>query len=275
MTTRKVKQDATALNERAFRFRGRDCVMKLTSPLADEYRYTMAGSAGILWEFSGGLAKLKSPQRVRGHYVPATFSITGLGFDEFTFSIKLNAKQPKDASAIVLDEINIRGDNNSGEMILPLDRMRVYAVQLAGVFGTAYPPNFREYYADGVSYYDAGDTGSIEVERYGYRVSEKDAADFTARPRRNSGIVRDELLRATAKSFSQYAGHHGRYQYIADELNKQFPNAVITYRNAKELVANCRSKEIGLLPPTGRTRKKTITKKTITKKTTTKKVGKK
>ena len=149
---------------------------------------------------------------------------------------------------------------------MPLDRMRVYAIQLAGVFGTAYPPNFREYYADGVSYYDAGDTGSIEVERYGYRVSEKDAADLTTRPRRNSGIVRDELLRATAKSFLQYAGHHGRYQYIADELNKQFPNAVITYRNAKELVANCRSKEIGLLPPTGRTRKKTSTKKAPTKK---------
>lgn len=105
--------------------------------------------------------------------------------------------------------------------------------------------------------------GDILPQRYGFQLPKNDAAQLTTRPRQNLSIIRKELLTATAKHYKAYKFHHGKYEYIAAELNKQFPNAFITYRNAKELVSQCRTKEHGLLPETGRTRKTTKNKRGI------------
>jgi hypothetical protein len=258
MTTRKVKQNAPQRNERRFRFRGRDCVITLISPAGDEKQVTISG-VGFLWDMSPlgktKLIDLKEPVAVRGQYLPATFDVTGLGFESFTFAIKLNAKR----NLIVIDEITIKGDSGQVEAVLPLDRLRIYAIQLAGVYGVAYPPNHVEDFGTYKITHD--ERGDVCAVRYGFQLPKNDAAQLTIRPRQNLSIIRGELLTATAKHFNAYKFHHGKYEYIAAELNKQFPNAFITYRNAKELVSQCRTKEHGLLPATGRTRKTTKNKR--------------
>jgi hypothetical protein len=124
----------------------------MISPKADERTVTVFGvGVGLLWEFDGELNELENPQRVRGHYVPATYSITGLGFDEIVFSTRLNGDTPKSSDAIIIDSITMKGDQGQGELVLPLDRLRIYAVQLGGVYGVAYPPNYRQDF-DGWSY---------------------------------------------------------------------------------------------------------------------------
>ena len=258
MTTRKIKQNAPQLNERPFKFRGRDCVITLISPAGDEKQVTISG-VGFLWDMSPlGKTKLKDltePVAIRGQYLPATFEVKGLGFESFTFTIKLNAKR----NHIVIDEITIKGDSEQVEAVLPLDRLRVYAIQLAGVYGVAYPPNYVEDFGTYKITHD--ENGDVCAVRYGFQLPKNDATQLTIRPRQNLSIIRNELLTATAKHFNAYKFHHGKYQFIADELNKQFPNAFITYRNAKELVSQCRSKEHDLLPQTGRTRKTTKNKR--------------
>lgn len=260
MTTRRTKANAPQLNQRPFKFRGRDCVITLISPHANEKQLTVSSDegVGVLWDLSPlgktKLKDLKEPVAVRGQYLPAIFEVTGLGFTSFTFGIRLNEKR----DAVVIDEIHIRGDSGQVEAVLPLDRLRIYAIQLAGVYGVAYPPNYvEERYADDQlvmrTVYDKN--GEVVPVRYGFQLPKRDAAKLTTRPRQNLSIIRQELLDATAEHFKAYKFHHGKYEFIATELNKQFPNAHITYRNAKELVAQCRTKEQGLLPATGRTRK--------------------
>jgi len=260
MTTRKTKQAAPQINEKRFKFRGRDCVVKLIKPFATDKQLTISGEGvAYLWDLSPlGKTKLKDlekPVAVMGQYLPATFEVTGLGFESFNFSIKLNDKR----NAIVIDEITIRGDSGLVEAVLPLDRLRIYAIQLAGVYGVAYPPNYVEDFGSWKRTHD--ENGGVIPVRYGYQLPKNDAAQLTTRPRQNLGIIRNELLTATAKHFKAYKFHHGKYEYIAAELNKQFPNAHITYRNAKELVSQCRTKEHGLLEATGRTRKTTKNKR--------------
>ena len=255
MTTRKTKQAAPQLNEKPFKFRGRDCVIKLVSPTANEKEITLSGEGlGYLWDLSPlgktKLKDLKKPVAVRGQYLPAIFAVTGLGFESFNFTINLNEKRK-----VILSEITIKGDNGQVEAVLPLDRLRVYAIQLAGVYGVAYPPNYVEDFGTWNITHDKA--GEVVPVRYGYQLPRNDAAQLTTRPRQNLSIIRKELLEATAKHFDAYKFHHGKYDYIAAELNKQFPNAFITYRNAKELVAQCRSKQIGLIKETGHNRKTT------------------
>lgn len=256
MTTRKTKQATPQLNEKQFKFRGRDCVIKLISPAATNTRLPISGEGiAYLWDIAPlgktKLKDLKEPVAVRGQYLPATFAVTGLGFESFNFSIKLNNKR----NAVVIDEITIKGDSGLVEAVLPLDRLRIYAIQLAGVYGVAYPPNYVEDYGTWKITHDKN--GEVMPARYGFQLPKKDAAQRTTRPRQNLGIIRNDLLTATAKHFKAYKFHHGKYEYIAAELNKQFPNAHITYRNAKELVSQCRTKEHGLLEATGRTRNTT------------------
>lgn len=260
MTTRKTKQATPQLNEKRFKFRGRDCVIKLVSPIATDTKLTLSGEGvGYLWDLSPlgktKLKDLKEPVAVRGQYLPATFAVEGLGFESFNFAIKLNEKR----NAIIISEITIKGDNGQVEAVLPLDRLRVYAIQLAGVYGVAYPPNYVEDFGTWKQTY--GETGEVWPIRYGFQLPKKDAAQLTVRPRQNLGIIRKELLEATAKHFDAYKFHHGKYDYIATELNKQFPNAFITYRNAKELVAQCRTKQIGLIKAIEHNRKTTKNKR--------------
>lgn len=238
-------------NSKWFKFRGRDCVIRLVAPIANEKKLTL--TAGFLWDLKPlgrkGLKGLKEPVKVRGHYLPASFVVEGLGFTSFNFSIRLNDAR----DAIIIDGITIKGDSGQVEAVLPLDRLRIYAIQLAGVQGIAYPPNWVEDQGTWKTTYDA--KGEVAPIRYGHRLPKRDAARLTVRPRQNNRIIRQELLEATARHFNAYKFHHGKYDYIATELNKEFPNAFITYRNAKELVAACRTKEVGLLEPTGRKRK--------------------
>ena len=267
MTTRKTKQAAPQINEKQFKFRGRDCVIKLISPAATDKRLPISGEGiGYLWDLSPlgktELKDIKEPVAVMGQYLPATFAVTGLGFESFNFSIKLNDKR----SAVVIDEITIKGDSGQVEAVLPLDRLRIYAIQLAGVYGVAYPPNYVEehYVKDQLAWKTTyGTNGEVVPVRYGFQLPKNDAAQLTTRPRQNLSIIRNELLTATAKHFKAYKFHHGKYDYIAAELNKQFPNAHINYRNAKELVSQCRTKEHGLLEATGLTRKTTKNKRGI------------
>ena len=216
MTTRKTKQAAPQINEKQFKFRGRDCVIKLISPAATDKRLPISGEGiGYLWDLSPlGKTKLediKEPVAVMGQYLPATFEVTGLGFESFNFSIKLNDKR----SAVVIDEITIKGDSGLVEAVLPLDRLRIYAIQLAGVYGVAYPPNYVEDFGTWKITHDKG--GDVVPVRYGFQLPKRDAAQRTTRPRQNLGIIRNELLTATAKHFKAYKFHHGKYEYIAAE----------------------------------------------------------
>ena len=135
MTTRRIKQNAPQRNERRFRFRGRNCVITLISPAGDEKQVTISG-VGFLWDMSPlgktKLKDLKEPVAIRGQYLPATFEVSGLGFESFTFKIKLNAKR----NAIVIDEITIKGDSEQVEAVLPLDRLRIYRYNLPACMGS-------------------------------------------------------------------------------------------------------------------------------------------
>ena len=233
----------------------------MISPIANEQTVTISGeNVGLLWDFDGKYNKLESPQRVRGHYVPATYSITGLGFNEIVFSTRLNGDTVKSSNAIVIDSITMKGDQGQGELVLPLDRLRIYAVQLAGVYGTAYPPNYRRDFGEH-GFFQVDEHGAIQADEYGYQMKESDAQALTGKQTRVARTLRDEMLKPTAALYKKHKSHHGKYQFIADELNKQFPSAFVTYRQAKELVATCRKPEIGYLPNTGITRKK-VTKPT-------------
>ena len=261
MTTRKQALNTPpSLNSKSFSFRGKRPTITMISPKADERTVTVGGvGVGLLWDFDGKYGKLEKPQRVRGHYVPAIYSITGLGFDEIVFSTRLNGDTPKSSDAIVIDSITMKGDQGQGELVLPLDRLRIYAVQLAGVYGVAYPPNYRQDF-DGGSF-QVSEHGAIQADKYGYQMKESDAQAMTGKRTRVPRTLRDEMLKPTAALYKKHKSHHGKFQFIADELNKQFPSAFVTYRQAKELVATCRKPEIGYLPNTGITRKKTTNKK--------------
>ena len=71
MTTRKIKQNAPQLNEKPFKFRGRDCVIKLISPAATNTQLPLSGDGiGYLWDIAPlgktKLKDLKEPVAIRG-----------------------------------------------------------------------------------------------------------------------------------------------------------------------------------------------------------------
>jgi hypothetical protein len=143
--------------------------------------------------------------------------------------------------------------------VLPLERIRVYALQLSGVFGMVYPANYRKLLtADGKNFTQYDENGEAEIEGYGYRMTRSAALDLMGKKRDGlEPIDTDATLRRVAELHKSLP-HHGKIKIIADELNTSMPNA-------RRLIEKCRTPEFRLLPPP-RKRAKTKTKTKTTQK---------
>jgi len=258
-------------NAKVFKYRGKQITITLTAPDISPDEFGLHPNANVFWGTDIDVTKLTDLVEVRGHYVPATYAIDGFGYS-ITMTTGLDAGVGGHNNAIVITEMKMTGNNTQKEMVLPLERLRVYALQLAGVFGTAFPPNYRQYfgtrprYFDGSNephifgwsddtegesdymWFDSGPEGVIYIDRYGYRMTRTDALEMLGEHDRPKRLTRHEILVQVARLHMQLQ-HHGKYQYIADELG-------ISYSMAKTLVAECRKPSVDLLPATGRTRTK-------------------
>ena len=255
-------RDETArVTSREFKFRGKTVTMTLTAPYVrndgNEFDF------GAAWVLDGNYdpKTMTEPQQVRGFYANAEFEITGLGFP----TIKLATGIERDTSGksfIVIKSFTATGNAGQTELVLPLERIRVYALQLSGVFGMVYPANYRKLLtADGKNFTQYDENGDAEIEGYGYRMTRSAALDLMG-VKRNSGepIDTDTTLQRVAELHKSLP-HHGKVKIIAQELNA-------SESNVKRLIEKCRTPEFRLLPPP-RKRSKTI------KKTTQKKRGNK
>ena len=254
--------DETArVTSREFKFRGKTVTMTLTAPYVrnDGKEFDF----GAAWVLDGVYdpKTMTEPQQVRGFYANAEFEITGLGFS----TIKLATGIERDASGksfIVIKSFTATGNADQTELVLPLERIRVYALQLSGVFGMVYPANYRKLLsADGKSFTQYDENGDAEIEGYGYRMTRSAALDLMGKKRDGlEPIDTDATLRRVAELHKSLP-HHGKVKIIAQELNA-------SESNVKRLIEKCRTPEFRLLPPP-RKRAKTI------KKTTQKKRGNK
>lgn len=161
MTTQKQGLNTPRVNFKSFSFRGKCPAITIISPIANQLRVTTTG-VGLLWDFDGNFNKLEKPQRVRNHYVPAAYSITGLGFDAIIFLTRLNGDTVKGSDAIVIDSITMKGDQGQGELVLLFHRLRIYAVQLAGVHRMEYPLNSRLDFDGG--WFQVDEHGTIQAD---------------------------------------------------------------------------------------------------------------
>ena len=239
---------------REFKFRGKTVTMTLTAPYVrndgNEFDF------GAAWVLDGNYdpKTMTEPQQVRGFYANAEFEITGLGFP----TIKLATGIERDANGkgfIVIKSIAATGNADQSELVLPLERIRVYALQLSGVFGMVYPANYRKLLtADGKNFTQYDENGDAEIEGYGYRMTRSAALDLMG-VKRNSGepIDTDTTLQRVAELHKSLP-HHGKVKMIADELGT-------SEGNARRLIEKCRTPEFQLLPPK-RKRAKTKTKTT-------------
>lgn len=252
--------DETArVTSREFKFRGKTVTMTLTAPYVrnDGKEFDF----GAAWVLDGVYdpKTMTEPQQVRGFYANAEFEITGLGFS----TIKLATGIEQDASGksfIVIKSFTAIGNADQTELVLPLERIRVYALQLSGVFGMVYPANYRKLLsADGKNFTQYDENGDVEIEGYGYRMTRSTALDLMGK-KRNAPIDTDATLQRVAELHKSLP-HHGKVKIIAQELNT-------SESNARRLIEKCRTPEFRLLPPP-RKRAKTI------KKTTQKKRGNK
>jgi hypothetical protein len=211
---------------------------------------------GAAWVLDGNYdpKTMTEPQQVRGFYANAEFEITGLGFP----TIKLATGIERDTSGksfIVIKSFTATGNADQTELVLPLERIRVYALQLSGVFGMVYPANYRKLLtADGKNFTQYDENGDAEIEGYGYRMTRSAALDLMG-VKRNSGepIDTDTTLQRVAELHKSLP-HHGKVKIIAQELNT-------SESNARRLIEKCRAPEFRLLPPP-RKRAKTKTKTT-------------
>ena len=247
--------DETArVTSKEFKFRGKTVTMTLTAPYVRN-----DGNAfdfGAAWVLDGVYdpKTMTEPQQVRGFYANAEFEITGLGFP----TIKLATGIERDTSGknfIVIKSFTATGNANQSELVLPLERIRVYALQLSGVFGMVYPANYRKLLtADGKNFTQYDENGDAEIEGYGYRMTRSAALDLMG-IKRNSGepIDTDTTLQRVAELHKSLP-HHGKVKIIAQELNT-------SESNARRLIEKCRAPEFRLLPPP-RKRAKTKTKTT-------------
>ena len=236
-------RDETArVTSREFKFRGKTVTMTLTAPYVrndgNEFDF------GAAWVLDGNYdpKTMTEPQQVRGFYANAEFEITGLGFP----TIKLATGIERDTSGksfIVIKSFTATGNADQTELVLPLERIRVYALQLSGVFGMVYPANYRKLLtADGKNFTQYDENGDAEIEGYGYRMTRSAALDLMG-VKRNSGepIDTDTTLQRVAELHKSLP-HHGKVKIIAQELNT-------SESNAKRLIEKCRTPEFRLLPP--------------------------
>ena len=93
--------------------------------------------------------------------------------------INLSKKQNSNEPEFWITQLEFSGLIPQMTLTLALSRLKVYALQLAGVFGTAYPPNFRKYFADGKSYFQTDENGAIDIDRYGYQITRSSAKVLT------------------------------------------------------------------------------------------------
>jgi hypothetical protein len=241
------------VTSREFKFRGKTVTMTLTAPYVrnDGFEFDI-GAAWVLDAYDP--RTMTEPQQVRGFYANAEFEITGLGFP----TIKLATGIERDAAGkgfIVIKSFTATGNADQTELVLPLERIRVYALQLSGVFGMVYPANYRNLLtADGKNYTQYDENGGAEIEGYGYRMTRSGALDLMGKKRNAlEPIDNDATLRRVAELHKSLP-HHGKVKMIADELGTS-PS------NAKRLIEKCRTPEFQLLPPP-RKRAKTKTKTT-------------
>ena len=248
-------RDETArVTSREFKFRGKTVTMTLTAPYVrndgNEFDF------GAAWVLDGNYdpKTMTEPQQVRGFYANAEFESSGLGFP----TIKLATGIERDTSGksfIVIKSFTATGNADQTELVLPLERIRVYALQLSGVFGMVYPANYRKLLtADGKNFTQYDENGDAEIEGYGYRMTRSAALDLMG-VKRNSGepIDTDTTLQRVAELHKSLP-HHGKVKIIAQELNT-------SESNARRLIEKCRAPEFRLLPPP-RKRAKTKTKTT-------------
>lgn len=247
--------DETArVTSREFKFRGKTVTMTLTAPYVrndgNEFDF------GAAWVLDGNYdpKTMTEPQQVRGFYANAEFEITGLGFP----TIKLATGIERDTSGksfIVIKSFTATGNADQTELVLPLERIRVYALQLSGVFGMVYPANYRKLLtADGKNFTQYDENGAVEIEGYGYRMTRSAALDLMGKKRDGLEPVETDATLQRVAELHKSLPHHGKVKIIADELGT-------SAGNARRLIEKCRTPEFQLLPPK-RKRAKTKTKTT-------------
>ncbi|MBM3440743.1 MAG: hypothetical protein FJX94_07795 [Bacteroidetes bacterium] len=254
----KIVGDTGAKPFKELKILGEVCGMFLVSPEVSPDGSKFEISAGIVWIVNFGkdfyehdignwLKKLKEPTTIRGFYCPAKFVVQ---FSEYEFEFTLeknwnkivNSKEPD----LLINSIEISGQIPQDILNLPLARLKVHALQLAGVFGTAYPPNFRKYFAGGTSYLQTDENGGIDIYRYGFQITRSSALHYIQGENPKSRLLNDEILAEVAR-LHKTLPHGSKIQDIAQALN-------ISERSARFYVAQARHPRHGLLEPTGRKR---------------------
>jgi hypothetical protein len=251
--------DETArVTSKEFKFRGKTVTMTLTAPYVRN-----DGNAfdfGAAWVLDGVYdpKTMTEPQQVRGFYANAEFEITGLGFP----TIKLATGIERDTSGknfIVIKSFTATGNANQSELVLPLERIRVYALQLSGVFGMVYPANYRKLLtADGINFTQYDENGDAEIEGYGYRMTRSAALDLMGKKRDGLDPVETDTTLQRVAELHRTLPYHGKVETIARELGT-------SAGNVRRLIEKCRTQEFQLLPPP-RKRAKTKTKTKTTQK---------
>ena len=182
--------------------------------------------------------------------IRAKFKVEFAGYEcGFTLDRNLNKKQSSKEPEFWITQLEFSGLIPQMTLTLALSRLKVYALQLAGVFGTAYPPNFRKYFADGKSYFQTDENGAIDIDRYGYKITRSSALVLTEGENPRSRLLNDKVLAEVAR-LHKTLPHGSKIQDIAKALN-------ISERSARFYVAQARHPHNGLLEPTGRKRTKT------------------
>lgn len=239
-----------------FKLEGEVCRMTLTAPKVALDGNTFQISAATAWDIDLGKSKtlaewlkeLHEPTPVHGWYIPASFEVQLTNY-KFIFTLERNLnKQKSDEQEFVLAQLEFSGLIPQGTLTLSLPRLKVYALQLAGVFGTAYPPNFRKYFADGKSYFETDKNGTIDIDRYGFRIPQSSAKVFTEGSNPKARLNTLENLQEVAR-LHKTLPHGSKIADIAQALQ-------IDERLARFYVAECRKPENDLLPATGRKRSK-------------------
>lgn len=239
-----------------FKLEGEVCRMTLTAPKVALDGNTFQISAATAWDIDLDKSKtlaewlkdLHEPTPVHGWYIPASFEVQLTNY-KFAFTLEQNLnKQKTDEQEFVLTQLEFSGLIPQGTLTLSLPRLKVYALQLAGVFGTAYPPNFRKYFADGKSYFETDKNGTIDIDRYGFRIPQSSAKVFTEGSNPNARLNTLKNLQEVAR-LHKTLPHGSKIADIAQALQ-------IDERLARFYVAECRKPENDLLPATGRKRSK-------------------